>query len=417
MRYLLLLIIMYPAFLMAQTVSLEDCLSKALAKWPGSRSAANAIEAGQIKQRSAGNIWYPQVSLGGQASWQSDVTEVSLPIPGLSIPEIPKDQYKLYLDVNQVLYDGGISSSRSKMEMVSAYSDSVQSVVDSRKIKETVIDLYCNIIYFRKVKDISSAQLARLNKRLSAMQSSNTNGVLSGTDYLLFSAEVKKAEQSLSEAEMTEQSMLQSLSILTGMDLDTSTALTLPKPEKSVSAELNRPEFSLFTLQNEYLSISQQASGKTLRPKLSAFAQGGYGRPALNMFSTEFDNYFMAGLRLNWNLYDWGQSKREKEVLEIRKRNIGIAEENLKQNIEIQMSQQAKEIEKIESQLKRDDEIISIYKTVLQNSTTSLEQGVISPVDYLEKETLLKVSETEKARNEVRYIKALTTYKFIKGEI
>lgn len=419
MKNILILLIIFPAVISAQTasVSLDECLSKALANWPGSGSAKNALEAGQLKQRNAQNTWYPQVSLGGQASWQSDVTSVSLPTPGMSLPDIPKDQYKLFLDVNQVLYDGGISSSRTKMEMVSAYSDSVQSLVDSRRIKETVIDLYCNIIYFRKVKELSQAQLERLNKRLTSMQSSNTNGVLSGTDYLLFSAEVKKAEQSLTDAEMTELSMLRSLSILTGMELNSFTVLVRPSTEKNLSNEYTRPEFSLFSLQNEFISLSQQASGKTLRPRLSAFAQGGYGKPALNMFSTEFDNYFMAGLRLNWNLYDWGQSKREKQIYEIRKKNITISEENLRQNIDIQISQQLMEMERLEKQLKTDEEIIAIYNTVIQNSTVALEQGNITPVDYLEKETLLKVAGIEKARNEARYIRACTLHRFIKGEI
>jgi outer membrane protein TolC len=419
MKNILILLIMFPALLAAQTasVSLDECLSKALEKWPGSSGAKNAMETGQLKQRNAQNTWYPQVSIGGQASWQSDVTSVSLPIPGMSLPDIPKDQYKIYLDVNQVLYDGGISSSRTKMEMVSAYSDSVQTVIDSRKIKETVIDLYCNIIYFRKVKELSQAQLERLNKRLTSMQSSNSNGVLSGTDYLLFSAEVKKTEQNLTDAEMTELSMLRSLSILTGMELNPETLLIRPSSEKSLSAEYNRPEFSFFSLQNDLITLSQQASGKTLRPRLSAFAQGGYGRPALNMFSTDFDNYFMAGLRLNWNLYDWGQSKREKQIYEIRKKSITISEENLRQNIDIQINQQEMEMEKLEKQLKKDDEIIEIYNTVIKNSTVALEQGVITPVDYLEKETLLKVAGIDKARDEARYIRAYTLHRFIKGEI
>ena len=419
MKQIWLILLIFPFVLHAQTasVTIEACLGTAIAKWPGSRTAANAIESGQLKQRNAGNSWYPQIYMGGQASWQSDVTEVSLPIPNLNLSDIPQDQYKIYLDVNQVLYDGGISSSKKKMEIVSANSDSVQSVIDSRKIKEMVIDLYCNIIYFRKVKEVSTTQMKRLNKRLEMLKSSQTNGVVSGTDYLMFTAEVKKAEQMLNEAEMTEMSLLKSLSILTGMSLDSNTILTLPSAETGLSAELNRLEFNWFTLQNEYISISQQASGKTLRPRMSAFAQGGYGRPALNMFSTEFDTYLMAGVRLNWNLYDWGQSKREKQILEIRKKNITIAEENLRQNIDIQISQQEMEIEKLKNQIKTDNEIIEIYSTVLQNSAVALEQGIITPVDYLEKETLLKVAETEKARNEARYIKAFTAFRFIKGEI
>ena len=90
MKQIWLILLIFPFVLHAQTasVTIEACLGTAIAKWPGSRTAANAIESGQLKQRNAGNSWYPQIYMGGQASWQSDVTEVSLPIPNLNLSDI-----------------------------------------------------------------------------------------------------------------------------------------------------------------------------------------------------------------------------------------------------------------------------------------------------------------------------------------
>jgi outer membrane protein TolC len=299
----------------------------------GSGNANNSLEMGYLKERNAKNSLYPQMTVNGQASWQSDVTQVTLPIPNLTLPEIPHDQYKIYLDVNQTLYDGGISGSRSRIEALTASSDSVQVMVDARKIKETVIDLYYNVIYFRKAQEVAEAQLLRLNKRLESMKSSTINGVLSGNDYLLFNAEVKKAEQGLEDLKMNELSVLQSLSILIGQDLLPETTFELPVQSTTLSTEVMRPEFTLFGMQKDLFTLSQNLSGRTLRPRLSAFAQGGYGRPALNMFSTTFDSYLMAGVRFNWNFYDWGQAKRDKQIFEIRKKTVENMEGNLRQNM------------------------------------------------------------------------------------
>lgn len=419
MKRIWIIFLFFPLCLHAQTepLTLEECIARAVEKWPGSRSASDMLAIGELRQRNAVNTWYPQVSLGGQATWQSDVTEVSLPVAMFDLPGMQKDQYRLYVDVNQVLYDGGISSVRAKMERISAAGDSLQVSIDVRKIKEMVIEFYTGILYYRKINEILNAQLERLDKRMESLQFSGTNGLVSGTDVLMFTAEVKKAEQLLSDAEMAETAALKSLSLLTGLELTPSSVLESPALPVTLSSENHRPELALFTLQDNLLSLSQDVTARTLRPRLAAFAQGGYGRPGLNMFSTEFDTYFMAGLRLNWTLYDWGQSKRERQIADLRKKNLETASENLLQTIEIQGEQQLNEMERLKNLLKKDDEIISIYRQVVANSSSALEQGIITPVEYLEKETLLKVAEAERARNEVRLIRAYIGYRFIKGEI
>lgn len=419
MKQIWLILLICPIWLSAQTppVSLEECLGKAMEVWPGSKGTSIAAESGGLRQRSAQNTWYPRLSLGGQATWQSDVTEVSLPLPGMMLPEIPHDQYKLFMDVSQVLYDGGLSSSRAKMELLYAGADSVQVMVDGRKVKEMVIELYASVLYYRQLEELSLTLLERLNKRLDVLQSSADNGVLAGTDILLFRAEVKKAEQALNDAVMAETSMLISLSILTGTELNRQTPFEKPLAVISLSDEVKRPEFSLFMLQKDILNTSQSASSGALRPQFSAFAQGGYGRPALNMFSVDFDTYFLAGVRLNWNLYDWGQTAREKQVLELKKRTISLAEENLKQAIAVQLSQQQMEMERLKKQMISDDEIIALYEKVVEQSAVALEQGQITPLDYLDKESLWRSAGIEKARSEARYFRACSMYRFIKGEI
>lgn len=419
MKQIWLILLICPIWLSAQTppVSLEECLGKAMDVWPGSKGTSIAAESGGLRQRNAQNTWYPRLSLGGQASWQSDVTEVSLPLPGIMLPEIPHDQYKVFMDISQVLYDGGLSSARAKTERLNAEADSVQVMVDGRKVKEMVIDLYTGVLYYRQLEQLSLTLLERLNKRMVVLQSSADNGVLAGTDILLFRAEVKKAEQALNDAVMAETSMLASLSILTGTELNRQTPFEKPSAVFNLSDEISHPEFSLFMMQKDILNTSQSAASGALRPQLSAFAQGGYGRPALNMFSVDFDTYFMAGVRLNWTLYDWGQSAREKQVLELKKRTISLAEENLKQTIAVQLSQQQMEMERLKKQMASDDEIIGLYEKVVEQSAVSLEQGIITPVEYLDKESLWRMAGIEKARSEARYFRACSMYRFIKGEI
>jgi outer membrane protein TolC len=51
--------------------------------------------------------YLPQVSLNGQVSYQSAVTSIDVPVPGIKIDPPSKDQYKVAADVNQLIFDGG----------------------------------------------------------------------------------------------------------------------------------------------------------------------------------------------------------------------------------------------------------------------------------------------------------------------
>ena len=48
-------------------------------------------------------------AVNGQATYQSEVTQIPIKIPEMSVPEISKDQYKLYADISQPVYDGGMA--------------------------------------------------------------------------------------------------------------------------------------------------------------------------------------------------------------------------------------------------------------------------------------------------------------------
>lgn len=66
--------------------------------------------------------------------------------------------------------------------------------------------------------------------------------------------------------------------------------------------------------------------------------------------------------------------------------------------------------------MESDEEIIALYRQVVTQTGEALEQGIITPADYLDRETQLRTAEIEKARSEARYLRACSMYRFIKGE-
>jgi outer membrane protein TolC len=111
------LLIISQDFIIPQTqLTLEVCYEKARINYPLIKQK-DYIE--KTKDYSVSNIWngyFPQITLLAQASYQSDVTEVPMPLPGVVIERLSKDQYKVAVDVTQTIYDGGIISSQAGIQ-------------------------------------------------------------------------------------------------------------------------------------------------------------------------------------------------------------------------------------------------------------------------------------------------------------
>lgn len=98
----------------SQRLTLEECQKKATENYPAI-TRFNVIEQSKKFNLANTNMAYlPQLSLGAKATWQSDVTKVPLEMPGVEIPTIDKDQYQAVAELNQVIWDGGMTEARKK---------------------------------------------------------------------------------------------------------------------------------------------------------------------------------------------------------------------------------------------------------------------------------------------------------------
>jgi outer membrane protein TolC len=119
------------------------------------------------------------------------------------------------------------------------------------------------------------------------------------------------------------------------------------------------------------------------RPKINAFLQGGYGRPALNMLSNEFQAFYITGVRLNWRLGNLYNTKREKELLQVNRQTIDLQKQVFVLNTHSQLAQQKSDIDKYGQLVSSDENIIQIRKQVTDAAKAQLANGVITSTDYL----------------------------------
>ena len=128
-----------------QSVNLDDCYEKAAKHHPSASQRALIHEAAALQVKQFNRNYLPQLSLNGQATWQSEVTSVEIPFPGINIEAPPKDQYRVTLDLNQTIWDGGINKRQKDMASKASYTDQKKLEAELWMIRKQVHQLYFEI--------------------------------------------------------------------------------------------------------------------------------------------------------------------------------------------------------------------------------------------------------------------------------
>ena len=104
----------YSGFTQSEPLTLAQCYELVRQNYPLIKSRELVKQTGEYSIDNAKTAWLPNISLNAQYTNQSDVTSVPLKIPGQIIPQIDKNQYKVYAEASQVVYDGGAISNQKK---------------------------------------------------------------------------------------------------------------------------------------------------------------------------------------------------------------------------------------------------------------------------------------------------------------
>ncbi|HEY3388353.1 MAG TPA: TolC family protein, partial [Prolixibacteraceae bacterium] len=253
MRRLILILIFAFTVLWSygQELSLDSCQSMARKNHPLLRQAGIIDQISELRQQNIQVLNLPQFDLTARASWQSDVTQLALKIPGFAGPEpLSKDQYKAYVDIRQKLFDGGVAKKRIELEEADRLVSKQQNETDLYKIKETVNSLYFNVLIIQENLRIIDLKKETLDERIKTVSSAVNNGVSLPNELDQLQAEKLLTEQQETELKSTRQTTLALLEIVTGSEITSQTTFIKPALSSiNVSNDLKRPEIALFTLQ------------------------------------------------------------------------------------------------------------------------------------------------------------------------
>jgi outer membrane protein TolC len=418
MKRTLILLLLFSSVIgygQVSTLTLEDCYRLARDNYPRLADTRRQQEISDLKLKNIGIVWNPQLNLNGQATYQSEVTKVSIPLPGVNIPSPSKDQYKVYLDVKQTIYDGGVSKTSKTVEQSGLAVDLQNIEVELYSLNDKVNQLYFGILLMTENEAVIKLKKDILGERIKVLESGYKNGVVTSRDLELLKAENLLTEQQIGEIHAERISGLGALGFLTNQNLSENCILTGPVIGTK-SSQITRPELRYFDLLGNKIDQNSQLLQKARSPKLFSFGQAGYGRPGLNMLKNTFDPYYLVGLGVSWNILDWKQTGRNREILEVQKQMIGSQRAVFDQNLSIALFRANEAIKKAEQLLKVDEELVALRENIAKHSASQLENGTITSADYIVDLNAVTQANINKKSHKVQLYQAVANYNTLTGK-
>ncbi|GET26452.1 transporter [Prolixibacter sp. NT017] len=404
------------AFGQAGQVTLEECYKQAQENYPKLSDLDREQQMNDLKTKNLDANWLPTVNLNGQATYQSDVTSVPVSLPGINIPTPSKDQYKVYIDLHQNIYDGGLTKAQKEVDAANLAADQQKLEVEMYSLNDRVNQLYFGIILMQKSHKVLELKKENISERLRVLESGLKNGMVQARNVETLRAEKILTDQQIEEVDAKRMAAVKSLAVLTGLLIDGNTQFQAPVIAQK-NEEWQRPELKLYNRMENTIDKSAELISRTRNPKVFGFGQVGYGKPGLNMLKSEFSSYYLVGVGVKWNIFDWKQSRRKREVLDIQKQMVNSSRETFKQNVNMALIQSSENIQKLESLINTDQKLVSIRDKVAAQSASQLENGVITSADYVTDLNAEIQARINLESRKVQYLQAVANYNTLTGNL
>ena len=413
MKKILFVITMLPAWAWGQT--LDECQQAAERNYPQIRQYGLIERTTQLTVANIRKGWLPQVSAQAQATYQSDVTawpgemKTMMSGMGIDLKGLTKDQYRVGVDVQQTIYDGGVISSQQRIVREQGKVQKAQTEVSIYQVRKRVNEMYFGLLMLEEQmllnKDLQ--QLLASNER--KLESMTQQGTAAQSDLLSVRAERLKAEQKATELASQRRMLQRMLSAFCGIEVK-----DVKKPEKVAILSQHtgqRPELKALDAQIGVLNAQEKALNAALMPKVGMFAQGFYGYPGLNMFEDMMRRKWslngIIGARVTWNIGALYTRKNDKAKLQLQRDMTENSREVFLFNNNLEQMQQHETIERYRRLMDSDSEIIALRQAVRKAAESKLSHGIIDVSDLLREINQENAACIERSVHEIEMLKEI----------
>lgn len=414
----LLFLLMLPLTMQAQT--LQECQEAAEHNYPLIRQYDLIGKTTQLTVENIGKGWLPQVSASAQATLQSDVASWPKQMQsvyqqmGLNMKGLKKDQYRIGIDVNQVVYDGGVIRSQKEIAQRQGAIEEAQTEVTMYQVRSRVNEMYFALLLLDEQITLNADLQELLSSSEKKLESMFRHGTAAESDYLSVKAERLNVVQQATNLQAQRRTLSMMLSTFCGIEVQ-----QVQKPVQfagmSSQQSVQRPELKVIEAQLRLADAQEKSLDAALMPKVGVFAQGFYGYPGYNMFDDMMRHRWslngMVGARLSWNIGALYTRKNDKAKIQLQREMAATSRDVFLFNNNLEQMQQNENMERYRRLMADDDEIIALRSSVRKAAESKLAHGIIDVNDLLKEINAENSAQVQKSIHEIEMLKEMYNLK------
>ena len=419
MRRIILGLMMLP--MITQGQSLDQCQQAAEQNYPLIRQYDLISKTTDLTVANIQKGWLPQVSASAQATLQSDVTafpdqiQKAYQTMGIDMEGLRKDQYRVGIDVQQTVYDGGAIRSQKKIARQQGEVQSAQNEVNLYNVRKRVNEMYFGLLLIDEQIKLNSDLQELLSANEKKLASMVKNGTAAESDYQSVKAERLDVMQQGTSLQAQRNALVRMLSTFCGIEVKQAAKPVLSESVAQTQTVL-RPELKTIDAQLRLADAQEKALDAALMPKLGVFAQGFYGYPGYNMFEDMMGHKWslngMIGARLTWNIGALYTRKNDRAKLNAQRSIFNIQRETFLFNNNLEQIQQNENIERYRKLMADDEEIITLRNAVRRAAESKLSHGIIDVNDLVKEINAENGARVQQTIHEIEMLKEIYNQKY-----
>ena len=419
MRTFFFSLMLLPAFAMSQT--LEECQRAAERNYPLIKQYGLIEKTTKLTVENIQKGWLPQVSASAQATLQSDVTAFPDEFQklyqqvGLSMEGLKKDQYRVGIDVQQTVYDGGNISSQKQVARTEGEVERLQNEVYIYNVRKRVNEMYFSLLLVDEQIRLNADLQKVLEGNEQKLASMLKGGTAAESDYNNVKAERLNVVQQMTSLKSQRKALMAMLSTFCGMEMKQAVKPTLPDAATTHAANL-RPELKVIDAQLRLADSREKALNAALMPRLGVFAQGYYGYPGYNMFDDMMSRRLswngMIGAKLTWNLGVLYTHKNDKAKIQLQRETAEVSRQRFLFDNNIEQIQQNENIARYRQLMADDEEIIDLRTSIRKAAESKLSHGIIDVNDLVREINNENTARIQLTIHEIEMLKEIYNLKF-----
>ena len=420
MKKIVIALLMLPMSALGQT--LDECQQAAEKNYPLIQQYGLIEKTTRLTIVNIQKGWLPQVSAQAQATYQSDVTawpnEMKTMMSGMGIDMqgLTKDQYRVGIDVQQTIYDGGVIGSQKRIAREQGKVQTAQNEVNIYHVRKRVNEMYFGLLLIDEQIKLNNELQTMLAGNENKLESMTKRGTAAESDLQSVKAERLNAVQKATELASQKQMLQRMLSTFCGMEVTEVRKPQVKADGGGVMAENRRPELKALDAQLSVLNAQEKALNAALMPKVGVFAQGFYGYPGMNMFEDMMRHKWswngIIGARITWNIGALYTHKNDKAKLQLQRNMTENSREVFLFNNYLDQIQQNEDIARYQKLMAQDGEIISLRQAVRKAAESKLAHGIIDVNDLVREINQENAACVQQSVHEIEMLKEIYDNKY-----